>query len=487
MSKSLVSNSLYNVLYKIVTALYPLIAVTYVSHILGANKMGVVSYAQNIVSYFAVFAALGIPIYGIKEIAVRTGNNEEQSQLFWELFLINSISTSLALILYLSLIVSADRFSGNIALYLVAGLQIAFNYLNFDWFYQGVEDYKYISIRSIVIKIVTLVLLPILVKTQADYINYALIYCLAIGGNNIFNTMRLRRYINRPRRGLSIKKHLKPISSLLLVSVAVEIYSMIDTTMLGVYCTDEVVGCYSNAMKLTRLVNTTAAAMGAVLFPRLSVIFSQNNKEQFNNLVNRGISIMLMIAFPSTVGLILCSKYIVLALFGESFYGAIDILKILALMIPVVVCNTIMGGQVLVTTNTVNRYVQTVMIASVTNVVLNALMIPRFGAVSAAVASLISELLDLVLYCWFARKYVKVHLKLRYFMSIFIPLVLYSVLSVGVIENLPLNIVTKLILNIVICGVLYFGLGYTLKNEAICFTYQKIKNLVHFPDDSPKR
>ena len=478
MEKSLVKNSIYNIIYKLVTALYPLVAVTYVSHVLLSEKMGMVSYAQNIVSYFAIFAALGIPTYGIRETAIRSNDKFERSQLFWELFTINSISTTIALVAYVILISNVNRFVSNIVLYIVAGLQIAFNYLNVDWFFQGMEEYRYISIRSIIVKLVALVALPIVIKTQKDYVWYALIYCLAIAGNNIFNILHIRRYISKPRKKLHISQHMKSISILLIVSVAVEIYAMIDTTMLGIFCNDSTVGCYSNAMKLTRMVNTMAAAIGAVLFPRLSLIINNDEKARFNNLVNNGIQIMLMIAMPAMVGLIICSKSIILLFFGESFFDAIPILRILSLMVPVVVCNTLMGGQVLVTTNQEKKYVISVVIASVINVLLNALFIPRFGATSAAIASLISEVIVLILYCYFAKEYVCLVFSTRYVVSIIIPLLIYICFSKVVLARIQVGLLASLILNVVSCVAIYFGLGLIMKNEAMWMTYNKCKSLL---------
>ncbi len=478
MSKSLVKNSIYNIVYKVVTAIYPLVAVTYVSHILMAQNMGLVSYAQNIVSYFAVFAALGIPTYGIRETAVCSNNKTNRSQLFWELFAINFISTTLALIVYVLTITSIDKFSSNLLLYFVAGLQIAFNYMNVDWFYQGIEDYRYISIRSIVVKLISLIALPMVVRQPEDYIYYALIYCLAIGGNNIFNIIRIRKYISFPRKNLRLLKHLKSISILLIVSLAVEIYAMIDTTMIGIYCDDTAVGCYSNAMKLTRMVNTTAAAVGAVLFPRLSVIFSENNKKYFNLLVNKGIHIMLMIALPASLGMIVCSDSIIPVLFGNSFSDAIPILRILALMVPVVVCNTLLGGQVLVTTRQEDKYVITVVIASIVNVVLNGIFIPKYGSTSAAIASLISELIDLILYLFFARKFVQLHISKKYLLSTLTPLCVYFMISVFFINRFISNELIRLFINVGVCGVLYFGIGYVMGNETIKFCANRLKSVL---------
>lgn len=258
-----------------------------------------------------------------------------------------------------------------------------------------------------------------------------------------------------------------------MVSVAVEIYAMIDTTMIGIFCDDSTVGCYSNAMKLTRMVTTTAAAIGAVLFPRLSIVYNENNKKQFNVLINTGTKIMLMFAIPAAIGLILLKDDIVLILFGESFKGAIPILSILSLMIPVVVCNTLLGGQVLVTLGRESKYMISVVSASIVNTTLNFFLIPRYGAPSAAVASLISECIVLFFYCFFTNDYVHLEFGMKYFFSMLLPLTVYVLVSMFVISQLQLGRITSLIINIIACMVLYFGGGIIMGNDAMLFAVKR--------------
>lgn len=477
MRKSLVKNSLYNILYKIISVLYPLVAVTYVSHILMSERMGMVNYAQNIVSYFAIFASLGIPTYGIREIAIRANDKKLRSNTFWELLIINAVSTTMAFSAYISLITCVNRFKEQSNLYIVTGLQILFNYINVDWFYQGIEEYKYISIRSIIVKLIALILLPVLVRSKDDYIWYALIYCLAIAGNNLFNIFKIRNYVKKPSGSLHIKKHLRPISVLLIVSIAVEIYAMIDTTMLGIFCNDSTVGCYSNSMKLTRMVTTTAAAIGAVLFPRLSMVFTQKNYNKFNELVNSGIKIMLVMAIPASIGMMILREDIIMVFFGESFMEAVPILRILSVMIPIVVCNTMMGGQVLVTTGQETKYMISVTIASILNILMNGYFIPKFGATSAAVASFVSELLVLILYIYFSREQVRISFSLQYLYSILIPLGIYIAFHYLILDPLKLEPVPNIIINILLCAIVYFAGGIFLKNESMLLAIQKLKSM----------
>ena len=477
--KSITTNSIYNLFYKFVSVLYPLVAVSYVSHILMSDRIGMISYAQNIVSYFVVFAALGLPTYGVREIAKVSRDPQKLTINFWEFFTINAVSTSISLIVYIILLVTIPRFNKNIPLYFIAGLQILLNYLSIDWLFQGMEEYRYISIRSTIVKLASLILLFVMVRSRDDYLNYAFIYCLGIAGNNIFNIIRASKYVGKYKISKDISRHFKPIIILLVASIAVELFVMVDTTMLGLYCDDSSVGCYSNAMKLVRTVNTSIAAIGAVLLPRLSTVYEEKNFKEFNKLVNSGLKIMLLFAFPAALGLVVLSKECVLLLFGDSFINAISILKVLALMIPFVVCNTILGAQVLITANREKKYMLSVMVSALVNIVLNALLIPKYGAPSAAIASLISEVIVLVFYVYFSKDIIKVEFEWHFVLSISISLGLYYLVSKFVISQFSLKAFSNFVVNIVACCVIYFGVGYVLKNQAIHFCYGKFHDMIN--------
>jgi len=478
MKKSLTVNSIFNIIYKVVATIYPLIAVTYVSHILQASKMGIVAYAQNIATGFALIAALGIPTYGTKEIAKVAYNKNDRSKLFKELFIINFLSTTLLMILYIFLVFSVVKFHSNLILYLVTGLQIVFNYINVDWFYQGMEEYKYISIRSTVVKIISLILLPILVKKESDYIFYALIYSMAIGCNYIFNIFNLRKFITKKTAKLCIRKHIKPILILLVASLAFEAYSLIDTTMLGVFFDDYIVGCYTNAMKLTRMVNTLCTAIGAVLLPRLSYFYSEGNMYEFSKLVNVALKVMLLLAIPASIGIIMLSEECIILLFGESFVAAIPVLRVLALMIPIVVCNSLLGIQVLVTLDREINYISSVGIGAVVNAVLNIVFVPHFGMLGAAATSLISEIIVCCLYVYHAKRMCKISFNPRYFITLFFPIVIYVLISRLILVKFATTILQTLIINIVICCICYFGIGIMLKNEAMIFCLNKARKFL---------
>ncbi|MBR2023323.1 MAG: flippase [Clostridia bacterium] len=473
MRKSIAVNSIFNIAYKLITAVYPLIAVSYLSHIVGSDKVGAINYAQNIVSWFVIIAALGLPTYGTKEIAKVADDKDKRSQLFCDLFTVNFLSTSIAVLAYVALIFAVPRFANEYVLYAVAGAQIVLSYINVDWFYQGMEEYKYISIRSTVIKLISLIALFIFVRTPDDYIAYVVLHVVAIAGNNVFNIVHARKYICVRGKKPSVWKHVKPVIVLLIASLAIEAYMMIDTLMLGIFHDDTVVGCYSNAMKLTRMVNTLCSAIGAVLLPRLSVTFSSGDKTQFNTLVNTALKVMLLLAIPATVGMVVLSDEIVLLLFGSTFGQSVPVLKVLALMVPVVVFNTMLGMQVLVTADMEWKYILSVGIGAVVNIVSNAIFIPRFGGVAAAWTSLASEVVVLTAYLIFTRKIVRIRIELWYWFSVALPLALYVLAYYFGLSKIPSDAWLAVVINVAVCCVLYFGLGLLLKNEAVWLCAKK--------------
>ena len=247
MQKPMLKNSVFNIIYTASNILFPFITSIYVSRILLPVGVGKVASAQNIASYFVTAAALGLPSYGVREFAKVREDTAKKNSLFTELFIINLISTTISLIAYIFVLILNNGFNGEGALYICCGLAIFFNYLNIDWIYQGLEEYGYITGRSVVIKCISLALLVVFVKTREDYVAYALLTSLALGGNYIFNVIHARKMVGFTLVNLKIRKHIKPIVFIAGIIFMSTIYNKIDITMLSALSTDEAVGYYSYA------------------------------------------------------------------------------------------------------------------------------------------------------------------------------------------------------------------------------------------------
>ena len=412
-------NGLFFAVYRMLNILFPLITSVYVARILLADGTGRVAYAQNIVTYFTLIAALGLPTYGTREIAKSINNTANYNTTFFELFSINAISTTICALCYYSLCFAIPAFKEDIKLYLVAGIAILLNYISIDWLYQGREEYKYISIRGFVVKLICTLLLFVLVKNKEDYIMYAGLHCLILGGNSFVNVLGLRKRITFERQKLCLKKHVKPLLILFATTVAIELYTMLDTTMLGILCKKSVVGYYSYAMKTSKIVITVLSAATTVLLPRLSHLYSEGEKSQFNTLGNKGILFLLISSLPLATILCLNSDQVVLFLYGSEYAPAISTLRILSMLIVPISFSTYLGIQILCSTGLENKMLRAVSIGAVLNIILNSILIPRFQQNGAAVASLISEITVALIDLVFAREVLKIYVNKKEVTAIF--------------------------------------------------------------------
>lgn len=470
--KSLAKNAVYNVLYKLLNVIFPLISVTYIARVLLPSGVGRVSYVQNIVSYFTMLAALGIPTYGIREIAKCKNDAKRTNKIFSELLIINAFSTFLCLISYMILVFNS--LSSNLSLYLVCGLQIIFNFINIDWFYQGKEDYGYIAIRSSIIKLLSLICLFIFVKKQTDYVIYALIIVLATGGNYVFNIIHSRKYVKFTVHNLEFKHHLQPIFYLVICVIAAELYSKVDITMLGISCNDNVVGYYANAQKLINLVITLTTAISIIFLPRISYYF-ESNRKRFNEYVNIGFKILILIALPTYVGLTIISNNITIVLFGESFSPAAETIRILALLILIKSFGDLLCYQVIISSGNEKKLLISYILAAATNIFLNFLLIPIFNQNGAALASVASEfILNITLFFRISKRIIDLNVNKNFIIS-----VLMSTLVMGLfiyfLQTIVSNNFLCLILQISIGFLIFIFSNICLKNELIYFFLKKIK------------
>lgn len=479
-NKSLAKNSVYNVAYKMLNVLFPLITATYVARVLLAEGVGKVSYAQNIVAYFTTIAALGIPNYGTREIAKVRENKRNASELFSELFLINFVSTLLCIIVYYCMIFSVNIFQKNLQLYSVAGLAIIFNIINVDWFYQGGEEYSYIALRSFIVKLISLACILLFIKTSKDTTVYAAIYCLGIGGNNIFNIINLRKHqVKFSFKNVSIERHLKPIFILLASVIAVELYTMVDTTMIGIMCGDANVGYYTNAMKLVKILISVITAIGGVLLPRMSYYHSQGMNEECSKIVTKVFSIMLFLFLPCEIGLLLVAGQVMPLLFGESFISGVITLRISSLLICTLGFSNLFGTQVLLTYGAEKKLLKCTFAGAVVNIILNAILIPNLAQDGAAIASVASETLVTTMAIIFSSKYIKIRLDKKVIISLSWAAIGLAVSVFGV-QILSINETVKLVLSIVIGVGAYMLISVITKNPIIgdvLFVVKKKKNV----------
>ena len=475
--KSLTKNSIYNIIYKCANILFPLLITAHASRILMADGIGKVSSAQNIATYFAIFAALGLPTYGIKLIASVRNNKNKQDAAFTELFIINAVSTLFFTFAYCALILCIPYFQERIDLSIVCGLAVLFNIINIDWFYQGREEYGYITLRSIIIKIISLIAVYAFVRNANDFVAYAAILTLSKVANNVFNIIHARRYVRLTFKNIRVKKHLKPIFLLLAASLAIEIYTLADTTMLTFVHGDAIVGYYSTARKSIDVARALVIALCAVLLPRLSYLYSNNKKNEFNSLANKGIKVLLYASIPTAIGVILTAKDFVPIIFGDGYEGAVLATQILSVSIISVAFSNFFGNQILITTNEEKEMLKSTIVGAVINILLNLLLIYQYAQNGVAVASVITEICVTIYQFIVVKKCVK----LENYKSVISSIVAGSLgmTAIVILINLTnMNSIFKLSLQVLLGASAYLAITLLLKNSIAISIKNKARQLL---------
>lgn len=407
--KSLSKNSIFYLIYNVLNVLFPLITGIYVAHVLLPDNIGQVETARNFAQYFVILAFLGIPTYGLREVAKARNDKYALSKVYSELVILNAISTAIFFVIYFSLVIFIPYYQDNLVLYLVAGISIALNFLNNSWLYEGLEEFKFISLRNLFFKIVTFVLLIVLVRDQGDYIWYAVLTVIGTAGNYIFNVLKAHKFVRFSFKGIELKKHLKPIFFLVAVNLAIEIYSLVDVTMLGFMCGDDTVAFYSYGMKIYKIFLQVINTFTMVLVPRLAVYYESKRMDEFNNVLSKTLKIILLLAIPMIVGIMFVGDYTICAIYGDAYIRSSYVLKILSLILVISPVGYLLGSRMLLVTGNEKKMIIPVGLGAITNVITNFILIPPLAEVGATIASVIGEVVVMIAYLILGHRYFKLN------------------------------------------------------------------------------
>ena len=396
--KSIAKNSIFYFLYNALNMLFPFISSMYVAHILTPASIGDVAIAQNIVTYFAILAFLGIPTYGLREIAKFRNDKQELNRVFSELFIINFISTIAFSAIYYGMILIMPRFRSNLTLYLLVGITVLLNMLNIGWLYEGLEDFGYVSKRNAVFKLLMFILLIVLVRDEQDALLYACINVIGVAGNNLINVIHSRSYVRPVVHGLNFRRHMKSIILLVVVNLAIEIYTLVDTTMLGLLTTNEHVAFYTYGSRVNRILLQVTNTITMVLVPRISFVYKEGDYKEFNRLLTRGLKAIIIFAIPMIIGIQFTAQFLFTKLYGDVYINSAFVEQILCFVLLISPIGYLLGSRVMLVTSNEKKMVYCVGCGAIVNIIGNAVLIPQIQEYGAAIASVISEIVVMVLY-----------------------------------------------------------------------------------------
>ncbi|MDB0838988.1 flippase [Phocaeicola vulgatus] len=411
MANSVKINYLFNLINSGSQLLFPLITFPYASRIMLADGIGHVSFFQSIISYISLFTCLGIPMYAIREVAKVRNNAVEMTRTTVEILLLHAFLSILGYVVVAVICMTVTQVQADIPLFLLLSTTIFFTAIGCEWFYQGIEDFKYVAVRGVLVKLISVVLLFFLVKTKEDILWYGAYSVLGILGGNIFNFIRLRKYLSRDVidfRTLHPLKHLKPALHVFALNVIISIYIQMNNVLLGFMKDAEAVGYFTAATKLMVMAMSILGSLGNVMMPHISNLIAVGRMDESKALIQKSYDLVLALAMPLTVGLIFTSPSAILLLSGMDFIPAILTSQIVAFNILMVGLSGVMGIQVLYPLGKINIVILSTFIGAITNVLLNILLVPRYGHNGTAIAYMLAEAAVTISMFFIGHKYIPV-------------------------------------------------------------------------------
>ena len=389
---SIKKNFIMNTLLTMSGIIFPLITFPYVSRILLPAGTGKVNFATSLINYFAMFAQLGIPTYGIRATAQVRDNRLELTRVVHELTVINLIMTAFSYLALAVALITVPRLQSDRMLYLVVSSTMIFNAIGMEWMYKGLEQYTYITVRSVVFKFIALIAMFLLIHQQSDYVLYGAISVFAASASSVLNFINARKYISmHPVGGYRFRRHWKAVGVFFAMSVATTVYTNLDQLMLGLMTTSEDVGYYGAAVKIKTVLVSAVTSLGAVLLPRSSYYVEKKNMGAFREVTYKALNFVMLVSVSLTLFFVLFAEPGIYLLSGPAYGDAVLPMQVIMPTLLLIGLSSITGIQILVPLGRENVVLYSEIAGAVTDLILNLLLIPELKSTGAALGTLAAE------------------------------------------------------------------------------------------------
>lgn len=387
--KNIKINYFYNMGYQILNIMAIFITTPYVSRVLGADGVGIVSYVESVIAYFLLFSELGFTVYGQREVAYVQDKRNQRSEVFWNIM---CMKVFFSLVVFVIFLVFAG-FQVNSRIYYLMSFLILASMIDLNWFYQGMEQFDKTFIRNILLKLCNILFIFIMIKNHNDILWYAFGISFFVFLSNLSLWVYLPQYINGIKTvKIQPFKHISIIIWLFLPEVANRVYTVLDKTMIGVITKDSFEnGYYEQAMKISRLVLIFITAIGTVMMPKIGLLYKNHKKLEMYEMMYKAYRFVSFLGIPLCVGLIVIAPNVVPWFFGEGYDRVIDLIRITSFLVLAVGINNVTGIQYLIATEREKLYTITILIGAIANLGMNLILIPRYESMGAAIASVIAE------------------------------------------------------------------------------------------------
>lgn len=479
---SVKGNIVLNGINTITGILFPVITFPYAARVLMPEGIGAVNFLNSIIGYIVLLTSLGIPMYAVKEVAKYRDDKLTRDKITVEIILLSTILCLLGYVAVWLLAEFVPQIHQQASLFYILSLTIVFTSIGVNWFYQGIEDFKFITVRAIIIRSLAATALFIFVKSPSDLLAYGMITVGSTVGNNFINFIHLRKHIDRGCINFSelcIFRHLKPALQVFILNLIISLYIQLNSIMLGFISGDDAVGYFTAGTKITHIGLTLISSLGTVLLPRCSHLLKIGDKEGFASVINKSLNVTLALSLPMTAGLILLATPVTMIFCGGEYMDAIPVLYLNAPVIIFISLTNVMGIQILYPMDKVNLVILSVSGAAILNLILNFILLPEYGATGAAISTLIAEFSVLLIQILCGRKYYPFKISALFGFRYIIATIIMSIAVYAAIIQFHTDII-KLITGLSIGLIVYLLTLIIMKDSLVMEMLTIVKNKIGY-------
>lgn len=459
-----------NIFLRISSFIFPLITLPYITRTLGATGNGKVAFASSVITYFSMFAQLGLPTYGIRACAKCRDDKDKLTQTVQELLLINIVAVVIAYLVLIAAVLSIPRLREESGLMMINSITLILNMIGMEWLYQAIEQYQYITMRNLFFKVVSIVLMFVFVRNPDDYVIYGAISVISAAGSNVLNLLHSRKFLAQQLYNgkYNLRQHLKPIFIFFALSIAVSIYTSMDTVMLGFISNDKEVAYYALATKLKMIMALTVSALGPVLLPRMTYCLNNGQYHEFKNYIEKSLHFVILASVPCVVYFAIMTPEVIDFLGGTEYQPATMCMRVITLAVIPLGVGNIACSQILTPLGKETLTMYSTICGAVINFIANAILIPQMGAVGAAVATVLAEsIVAIIQVCFAWNEMREAFAKIKYSKLI----LTYAVIGVSLffvrVELLTVQPIVSLILTCFVFFALYGCLLLLFKDSLV--------------------
>ncbi|WP_054199119.1 flippase [Clostridium baratii] len=472
-----IKNYLYNLMYQLMVILLPIITIPYISRVLGVDGIGEYALTSTYAQYFVFLGMMGLSIYSSREIAYVRDSSQKLNEVFWELNFLRFITVGISFVIYLSIFIILVNNNSKL-IYMIQSLVIISAFFDISWLFIGIENFKKIAIRNMIVKIIGVLFIFLLIKDNSQVWLYALI----IGGTQLIGQIVMwfdlpsEIKFKKPKK-INMIKHLKNSIKLFIPQIAISVYSMLDKIMLGGMTNEAEVGLYDNSQRIIKILIVVVTTLATVTLPKMASLYKKNEMKKFEENVYKSFSFVSFIALPMALGLAAITNSFVPWFFGAGFDGIKPLFYIGALLMITLAWSSILGNQILISIKREKQFTISVVSGAILNVIINLILISKYYSIGTMISSVLAEYCGMFLMLYFSRDILEIK-KLfkfvpRYTISSFI--MFFIIYPIGIFLNE--SIVTTAI-QILLGIFIYIIIMILLKDENLQQGLNFIKSII---------